>query len=161
MNVRFRLACLATAAVALSLCHDAGAVDPDRRLDEYAHTVWKPGDDGLYGQPDAVAQSGDGYLWVGTSAGLFRFDGVNFLAWGQNQVGHPFDGPVLELFNSTDGSLWVSTQYKGLRRVKGQRVETIGRDASAFGVMEDPAGVIWYTYYSVYGANDRELCSYK
>jgi signal transduction histidine kinase/ligand-binding sensor domain-containing protein len=151
------LACIAMAAVALSLCHEAGAVDPNRRLDEYAHAVWKTGNDGLYGQPLTVAQSGDGYLWVGTSAGLFRFDGVRFRVW-RHEDGHPFDGLVNGLYSSADGSLWISTLYRGLTRLKDQRVETIGHYLDAFGTMEDRAGVIWFTNYD-YSSGKREVCS--
>jgi signal transduction histidine kinase/ligand-binding sensor domain-containing protein len=157
MNARSPLACIAMAAVALSLCHKAGAVDPSRPLDEYAHTVWKTGSDGLYGQPLTVAQSGDGYLWVGTSAGLFRFDGVRFRVWGQNEAGHPFDGPVDYLYSSADGSLWISTLYKGLSRLKGQRVETIGHYKVTWGTIEDRAGVIWFTNYD-YSSGNHEVC---
>ena len=36
--------------------------------------------DGIFnGTPVAIAQTQDGYIWIGTQAGLVRFDGVRFV----------------------------------------------------------------------------------
>jgi ligand-binding sensor domain-containing protein len=40
--------------------------------------MWRIQDGHLPAPPDAIAQTADGYLWVGTPAGLVRFDGVRF-----------------------------------------------------------------------------------
>src|SRR5277367_2135970 len=57
------------------------AVDPDRRISQYAHTAWRTKDGVFSGSPIVTAQTTDGYVWIGTSTGLVRFDGVHFAVW--------------------------------------------------------------------------------
>lgn len=55
----------------------ARALDPERDLHQYKHSRWTIAD----GAPQsiwALAQGADGYLWIGSSSGVFRFDGVSF-----------------------------------------------------------------------------------
>ena len=47
-----------------------------RRLSKLVHETWTFKDGAP--EPNAFAQTSDGYLWVGSAAGLFRFDGVRF-----------------------------------------------------------------------------------
>ena len=62
----------------LAVCSGpASALDPARVESQYAHDTWGAGK-GLAGEVHAITQTGDGYLWIGTDAGLFRFDGLNF-----------------------------------------------------------------------------------
>ena len=49
------------------------ALDPDQRISQYGHTVWRIQDGFLPGPPEDIAQTVDGYLWIGTDAGLIRF----------------------------------------------------------------------------------------
>jgi signal transduction histidine kinase/ligand-binding sensor domain-containing protein len=69
-------------------------------------------DGSLPGSPSPITQTSDGYIWVGTDAGLVRFDGVRFTRW--NQHGSPqlsFDS-ISALMASGDGSLWIG-DYNG------------------------------------------------
>src|SRR5580698_9784181 len=63
------------------------AVDPDRRISQYGHTIWRV-QDGAISPPTNIAQTTDGFLWITTAQGLMRFDGVRFMPWqpphGQN-----------------------------------------------------------------------------
>ena len=59
----------------------AWAVDPNKQMTQYAHTAWRMQDGFLNGVPNAIAQTTDGYLWIGTQTGLMRFDGVRFVQW--------------------------------------------------------------------------------
>src|ERR1700722_4985592 len=52
-------------------------IDRDRRLDELYHTSWTS-KDGAPSEIFAIAQARDGYLWLGTTTGLVRFDGIHF-----------------------------------------------------------------------------------
>jgi ligand-binding sensor domain-containing protein len=52
-------------------------IDRDRGIDQLYHTSWT-NQDGAPGEVHALAQTSDGYLWLGTPRGLFRFDGVRF-----------------------------------------------------------------------------------
>src|SRR5215471_17014737 len=54
------------------------ALNPARHVSQYGHTAWRLQDGILPAAPHAIAQTSDGYLWIGTEAGLIRFDGASF-----------------------------------------------------------------------------------
>jgi ligand-binding sensor domain-containing protein/signal transduction histidine kinase len=60
----------------------------------------------------AVAQTRDGYIWIGTDEGVDRFDGVSFFALGP-QEGFQ-GGPVQVLYGDTRGALWIGSVDGGL-----------------------------------------------
>ena len=62
------------AVLAAAYIHEASAMDPDRLMTQYVRERWGS-DRGLQGEVHAITQTGDGYLWIGTEKGLFRFDG--------------------------------------------------------------------------------------
>jgi ligand-binding sensor domain-containing protein len=49
------------------------ALEPSRKISQYGHNVWRIQDGYLPAAPEAIAQTADGQLWVGTAAGLVRF----------------------------------------------------------------------------------------
>src|SRR5215469_11750536 len=102
---------LALAVMLLAAC--AFALDPKLDISQYAHTSWKIRDGFVKGYITSMAQTPDGYLWLGTEFGLYRFDGVRALPWkpaGGQQL--PSNG-VNALLATRDGALWIGT-YKGL-----------------------------------------------
>jgi signal transduction histidine kinase/ligand-binding sensor domain-containing protein len=155
MHVRFIRFTIATLVLGWSSV--TRALNPEVGLSEYKHLVWRSGDQGLTGQGYAVVQSGDGYVWVGTTAGLFRFDGVRFTEWKDADAASM--GPS-RLFRATDGSLWVSSDGKGLLRIKDRKVQTIDPNIAGLSdwesaVTEDEKGTVWY-YNPKVGSGD--LC---
>ncbi|MGH7939915.1 MAG: ligand-binding sensor domain-containing protein, partial [Limisphaerales bacterium] len=62
----------------------------------------------------ALAQTRDGYMWVGTDEGVSRFDGVSFSSLGP-QEGFQ-GGPVQVLYGDTAGALWIGSLNGGLSR---------------------------------------------
>ena len=60
----------------LVCCSGAFALNPALDVSQYAHTAWKVSDGFFTGIIFAIAQTPDGYLWIGTDSGLTRFDGV-------------------------------------------------------------------------------------
>src|SRR5215472_10767236 len=69
-------------ACAAPLCaRSVLALDPSLDISQYAHTAWKVRDGFTKGAIYAIAQTPDGYLWLGTEFGLFRFDGVRTVSW--------------------------------------------------------------------------------
>jgi ligand-binding sensor domain-containing protein len=126
------------------------ALDPSRHITQYGHTAWRIGDGALAHRPEALTQTTDGYIWIGTEAGIFRFDGVQFTPW-------PYAGsePNLNLFinalrGTSDGSLWIGTQ-NGLTRLKDGKLTSY--PASSPGevgdIMEDHTGTVWVTRFRV------------
>ena len=114
MSVYFRNLCLA--GVALVSC--AGAeIGP---LRGYAVDVWNSANGLPQNTAAAIAQSSDGYLWIGTQAGLARFDGSNFeILNKQNRPGLA-DPEVRGLLARADGSLWIATAGGLCRRDIGK-----------------------------------------
>jgi signal transduction histidine kinase/ligand-binding sensor domain-containing protein len=92
-------------ALFLSLQADASGPDPSRPIKQMRHASWNEAS-GLSGVAYSLAQTADGFLWIGTSTGLYRFDGLKF---------EPFlelagDHPILEvraLLATSDGGLWI------------------------------------------------------
>src|SRR5262249_58459774 len=57
------------------------AVDPNRYISQYGHTAWRIQDGVFSGAPNALAQTADGYIWIGTQSVLVRFEGISFMPW--------------------------------------------------------------------------------
>jgi ligand-binding sensor domain-containing protein len=96
----------------------------------------------------AVLQTRDGYLWLGTSNGLARFDGVRFATF--RAVDHPGlrSNHILCLYEDRQGALWVGTAEGGLARFeKGEFTAfSISEGLSSETVLsigEDRAGNLW------------------
>ncbi len=95
----------------------------------------------LYSQSDGIESPGvrsmlqdrQGFLWIGTSNGLFRFDGLRFRPF-QPANGLPTPPNVVAIRESPDGRVWVGTAG-GIAYVKGDRLiaADLGPDASARG----------------------------
>jgi ligand-binding sensor domain-containing protein len=92
-----------------------GALDTSRQISQYGHTAWRV-DEGVFaGAPNVIAQTTDGYLWIGTQAGLTRFDGVLFVSWRPPEGKELPSSRINSLLGARDGSLWIGTTM-GLAR---------------------------------------------
>jgi ligand-binding sensor domain-containing protein len=78
----------------------ASALDPTVRLTQYRHTAWRVQDGSFAGAPNALAQTADGYIWIGTTAGLVRYDGVRFTPWIRPGGTLPFSAAIYSLFRN-------------------------------------------------------------
>jgi signal transduction histidine kinase/ligand-binding sensor domain-containing protein len=104
--VTWLLACLG----AVSFLRTAYAIDPNRALSQYVRNEWTAENGFPGGAVSAIAQTTDGYLWIGGEKGLVRFDGVTFRLV-QHSTQTPFAAaPVLGLVADNDGGLWVRVQ---------------------------------------------------
>ena len=65
--------------LAFSVC--AFALDPSLDVSQYAHSAWRISEGFTKGTIFSIAQTSDGYLWLGTEFGLLRFDGVRTTPW--------------------------------------------------------------------------------
>lgn len=64
----------------------------------------------------AIAQTSDGYLWLGSPYGLIRFDGVRFVLFEEQAAQELGRGEVRDLHATADGTLWIGTRRSGLLR---------------------------------------------
>jgi diguanylate cyclase (GGDEF)-like protein len=99
--------------------HHAQALDPAKLLSQYTHQAWKA-DEGLpQSYVKAIAQTKDGYLWLGTEGGLARFDGVRFTVFDERNAPALRGSDVLALCAASDGSLWIGLRGGGAVRYRG------------------------------------------
>ena len=89
--------------------HTAWAIDPDRAISQYVHDQWGTEQGFPRGPVYAITQTKDGYLWIGTEAGLVRFDGWNFKLIKDDSGGFTI-ASVLGLASDDEGCLWVRLQ---------------------------------------------------
>ena len=126
------------------------ALDPSRQISQYGHTAWRI-QDGSISAASPITQTTDGYIWIGTSDGLMRFDGVRFVRWTPPK-GMAFPGRNFNfLLGARDGSLWIAT-VRGLSRLKDGQFQNYTRPDEESGIseiMEDHSGAIWVTRYRV------------
>src|SRR6266849_2211591 len=139
---------LGACLVVLILCVPANALDPDRHISQYGHTVWRV-QDGAIDPAGEITQTADGYLWLGTSNGLLRFDGVKFVPFAPPGLNLPTRGFTF-LLGARDGSLWIGMR-RGLSRLKDGRLQVYTKPDDNSGIstiLEDHEGTIWITRYN-------------
>jgi ligand-binding sensor domain-containing protein len=130
--------------ILLACCSCAHALDPALDISQYAHTAWKIREGFSKGRVTAIAQTPDGYLWLGTEFGLLRFDGVRNVLWDQTSGEHLPSRYIRNLLTAHDGRLWIGT-YKGLASWKDGKLteyrELAGQTVDA--LLEDREGTVW------------------
>ncbi len=119
------------------------AVDPGKHISQYAHSAWRIQDRVFNGSPIVIAQTTDGYLWIGTNIGLVRFDGVRFAPWNPPAGKRLLDPRIFSLLGAHDGSLWIGTGYSVSRWRDGELVDYPQLSGRIESIVEDAQGVIW------------------
>jgi len=122
------------------------AVDPTRHLSQYAHTAWRVQDGGLKAAPSAIAQTSDGYIWIGTFSGLVRFDGVRFVPWISPDGVQLPSSQIYSLLGARDGTLWIGTREGLSHWVNQHLVNYPGANGLITSILEDHDGTIWFTH---------------
>jgi ligand-binding sensor domain-containing protein/two-component sensor histidine kinase len=92
----------------------------------YSRRVWRSADGLPEDFAQSLAQTQDGYLWIGTSGGLARFDGVSFAVFNRENMSAFLDDSVYSLLVTKDGTLWAGTEGGGLVRYKDGRFRAFG-----------------------------------
>jgi signal transduction histidine kinase/ligand-binding sensor domain-containing protein len=113
---------------------------------QYTHTAWSS-DSGL-GAVFDIQQAPNGYLWLTTSKGVVRFDGVRFESVGQATNGAVSDNNIDSVFVSASGGVWLTTRSAGLILWKEGVLTTFSdrRCTPALkvgGMAEDSDGSLW------------------
>ena len=131
----------------LALVQTAAALDVHRPLAQLHHTAWRV-QDGAPGQITALAQTTDGYLWLATQIGLYRFDGVQFERY-EPPAGEALPATsVSALHASPDGGLWVGFRYGAVSHIDGTRLSHYGQaqglpSGTVFSFARDADGRLW------------------
>lgn len=109
------------------------------------HQSWTFND----GAPEAVstlAQTADGYLWLGTPSGLYRFDGVRFELFRSPYGDQLPSTNVSKLFAPRSGGLWIGYRFGGFSFLKNGKVRNfsdIPFTGTVTGFAEDRNGIVW------------------
>jgi ligand-binding sensor domain-containing protein len=112
-----------------------------QQLTQYAHAAWRLQDGGIDASPVSIAQTTDGFLWIGTRNGLLRFDGVRFESWN-DRIHELHACCAYSLLGSGDGSLWIGAS-PALARLKDGQLSVIASVAFHDHLIEDHRGRIW------------------
>src|SRR6266699_811223 len=125
MCTRYPRRWLLAGLAAICFLDHAQALDPNRMTSQYLREQWNT-ENGLLGGPvHAIAQTPDGYLWIGTDSGLLRFDGFTFRFVPVSSTALVSNGPVLGLTTDADGNLWVLMQGAGVLRQRNGKLEKV------------------------------------
>lgn len=142
MHLRCTHRILAGGVLALLLLTTNGV--EARELDGLEHRRWSATDGGP-SQVGALAQTADGYLWLGTNDSLFRFDGLRFVRYA------PPDGDALGIVSSlltVDARLWVGLRAGGINVISRDGIQRhppgAGLPAGAvYSLARDRDNTIW------------------
>lgn len=107
--------CTWVSVTVVCLAGMAQALQPDRAVSDYIRDRWDAQKGYSYGPVYAIAQTADGYLWLGTEKGLVRFDGSTFTLFDQTNSDLS-SGAVMDLLTDGEGNLWVRAQSRNLFR---------------------------------------------
>ena len=118
-------------------------LDPSLQASQYGHTAWTARDGFSVGAIFAMAQTPDGYLWLGTEFGLCRFDGLRAAPW-QPPAGRKLPEAPYALLVTRDGTLWIGT-FAGLVSWNGNKLTEYPELRNVFvtSLFEDHEGTLW------------------
>ena len=115
---------------------------------QYASRAWHI-DEGL---PDnlvqAITQTADGYLWVGTRSGLARFDGVDFTSYDSKNTPALKNSSITALCADHYNTLWIGTDGGGLVCLRNGRIENFATNNGLAGdqvrvIFQSQNGSLW------------------
>jgi len=136
LHKRHAARCLSIVLCCLLLAVQAGAVGLERTLAQREHTAWTARN-GAPERVSAFAQTADGWLWLGTPRGLFRFDGKRFEPVRPAFAQRFPDTDVYALRADPAGGLWIGWRTGGISHLRDGAV----RNWSAADGL--PSGSIW------------------
>ena len=145
--------------ILLACCPPAFALDPALDVSQYAHTAWKVNEGFTNSEITSIAQTPDGYLWLGTELGLYRFDGLKNVQWHPPADQQLPSNWIFSLLVTRDGTLWIGT-YKGLASWKDGKLTRYSQLAGRYiyTIVEDREGAVWASGASI---TTGKLCAIR
>jgi ligand-binding sensor domain-containing protein len=156
------------------------ALNPQKAVTQYKQDTWQ-GERGLVQKSVfSVCQTRDGYIWLGTSGGLFRFNGVSFTTFNKQNTKELESNKINVLLEDRSGNLWLGTPG-GLSCIKNGKFISYTREKypglkEISTISQDRAGTLWIatktkrffhlkngflTPYSIGDApGDKQICAF-
>ncbi|HEY3937725.1 MAG TPA: two-component regulator propeller domain-containing protein, partial [Bryobacteraceae bacterium] len=123
-------------------------MDPSKAITQYVRQSWQAGSGLPHNSVLAIAQTSDGYIWLGTEEGLARFDGVQFTVFDKRSPSGPRSDGILSLLADHENNLWIGTHGGGLTRFRQGKFKTFTLqdglpNESIWCLYEDAQGAVW------------------
>jgi ligand-binding sensor domain-containing protein len=113
---------LGASSMILASTTAAYGLDPARALSQFVRDEWGVERGFVGGVVRAIAETPDGYLWLGTDEGLVRFDGTTFTLVSESDVSAS-GAAVLDLAVDGNGDLWIRRRSPIVQRLSKGRFE--------------------------------------
>jgi signal transduction histidine kinase/ligand-binding sensor domain-containing protein len=138
-------------------CLPSWALDRDRTLRQFSHASWTA-KDGAPEEIGAIAQTTDGYLWLGAQRGLFKFDGIQFTRYVPPAGVRLPSSNIHALMATPDGGLLIAFTPSGVALLKqGQLTLYQEQDLEVSGFARDLDGRIWAGVWTEQGEKGAGL----
>ena len=133
-------------------CLFCQVADASQTLPQMYHSRWTIRD-GAPSGIETIAQTLDGYIWLGTDNGLVRFDGRSFERYHPSSGEDLHPGTIVALLATPDGGLWIGYAMPGASFLKaGHNVNFGAREGLTHGSINefarDQSGTIWASSYA-------------
>jgi ligand-binding sensor domain-containing protein len=128
--------------------HHPDANRRQKSITQYTLDIWTTKEGLPQNSVDCIAQTTDGYIWMGTQEGLVRFDGVRFTVFDKSNTEEIDNNYITALFVDRSNRLWIGTYDGGVivyADKKFHAVDTIPFFANAHvrAIHEDRSGRLW------------------
>jgi signal transduction histidine kinase/ligand-binding sensor domain-containing protein len=123
------------------------ALDPGLAVSHYLHTSWTQEEGADLPGVQAISQTSDGYLWLGTSTGLIRFDGLRFFHWAPPGAEKLRSNDIRLLMAASQGGLWIGSALGINRLDRGHLTDYPAADrwlaGAVVAMLQDHLGRLW------------------
>ena len=139
--------------LSLALAQPSVAHTPPTADSNFLQTQWTTENGLPQNSVTAIAQTPDGYLWLGTFGGLARFDGLKFTIFNSGKVPALKSDRITALHVGRDGTLWIGTQTGEISYLRGNEFRAFGDAAYDLSnnyiqtIYEDRSGALWVGTY--------------
>jgi signal transduction histidine kinase/ligand-binding sensor domain-containing protein len=125
------------------------ALDPTKFITQYNCQSWTRQNGFPANGVNAIAQTKDGYIWLGTPAGLVRFDGINFQLSDLKQNAQIRSSFVRSVYATHNGGFWLGLNLGSFAFCDGKNVTFRGKDEwgslslNVLSLLESRSGDLW------------------
>ena len=118
------------------------------RIDQYVRRSWQTEEGLPQNSVRAIAQTPDGYLWLGTETGLARFDGFQFSVFDTSNTPLLHSNTITALLVDRNETLWIGTHGGGLLCYRDHRFQPSPwqrrfKSETVLSLHQDRLGALW------------------